>query len=97
MDLPLEKGQTQRVLYLAPPRPGATLIMLPGGSGKVGLQRGGDLRHDDNFVVRTRKDWVARGYAVLIPDTISQANLRGVRSSPAYGELVENLAAYAHM
>ena len=96
MDLPLEKGLTQRVLYLAPPRPRATLIMLSGGTGKVGVQRGGELRHDDNFVVRTREDWVARGYAVLIPDTIAQANLRGARSSPAYGRLVDDLAAYAY-
>ncbi|MCH4023852.1 MAG: alpha/beta hydrolase [Acetobacter sp.] len=96
MELPLEKGLTQRILYLAPSRPRATLIMLPGGSGKVDVQRDGDLRHDDNFVVRTREDWVARGYAVLIPDTIAEANLRGARSSPAYGKLVEDLVAYAH-
>ncbi len=95
-DLPLENGLTQRILYLAPPRPRATLIMLPGGSGEIGVQRDGDLRHDDNFVVRTREDWVARGYAVLIPDTIAQANLRGARSSPVYGKLVEELVAYAH-
>ncbi len=96
MDLPLGKGLSQRILYLAPPRPRATLIMLPGGSGKVGVQRDGDLRYDDNFVVRTREDWVARGYAVLIPDTIAQVNLRGARSSPAYGKLVVELASYAH-
>jgi hypothetical protein len=69
--------------------------MLPGGSGDIGVRRDGDLRHADNFVIRTRADWVARGYAVLIPDTVDQANLRGVRSSPAYGRLVDGLAAYA--
>ena len=96
VDLPLGAGLTQRVLYDAPPHPRATLVMLPGGSGDVGVRRGGDLRHDDNFVVRTRADWVARGYAVLIPDTVDRANLRGVRSSPAYAALVDGLAAYAH-
>jgi pimeloyl-ACP methyl ester carboxylesterase len=96
VDLPLGAGLTQRVLYDAPPHPRATLVMLPGGSGDVGVRRDGDLRHDDNFVVRTRSDWVTRGYAVLIPDTIDRANLRGVRSSPAYAELVDGLAAYAH-
>lgn len=96
LDLSFENGLTQRILYLAPARPQATLIMLPGGTGKVGVQRNGDLLHDDNFVVRTREDWVARGYAVLIPDTIAQANLRGARSSPAYGKLVDDLVAYAH-
>ena len=86
----------QRVLYDAPARPRATLVMLPGGTGDVGVRRDGDLRHDDNFVVRTRADWVAGGYAVLIPDTIEAANLRGARSSPAYGRVVDGLAAYAH-
>lgn len=96
IELPLGGGATQRVLYDAPSRPRATLVMLPGGTGEVGVGRDGDLRHDDNFVVRTRADWVAKGYAVLIPDTIGQANLRGVRSSPAYGRVVSELAAYAH-
>ncbi|WP_243973239.1 alpha/beta hydrolase [Methylobacterium sp. J-026] len=95
INLPLGGGVDQRVLYDAPPHPRATLVMLPGGSGDIGVRRDGDLRHEDNFVVRTRADWVARGYAVLIPDTVDQANLRGLRSSPAYGQLVNGLAAYA--
>jgi hypothetical protein len=95
VDLPLGDGLDQRVLYDTPPHPRATLVMLPGGSGDIGVRRDGDLRHEDNFVVRTRADWVARGYAVLIPDAVDQGNLRGVRSSPAYGRLVDGLAAYA--
>ena len=96
ISLPLEGGGQQRVLYDTPSRPRATLVMLPGGTGDVGVRRDGDLRHDDNFVVRTRAAWVAKGYAVLIPDTIDGANLRGARSSPYYGRVVEGLAAYAH-
>jgi hypothetical protein len=96
LNLPLGEGPDLRVLYDAPLHPRATLVMLPGGSGDIGIRRDGDLRHRDNFVVRTRADWLARGYAVLIPDTVGQANLRGVRSSPAYGRLVDGLASYAH-
>jgi pimeloyl-ACP methyl ester carboxylesterase len=70
--------------------------MLPGGSGDVGLTRGGDVRHNDNFVVRTRELWNARGYAVLIPDSINRANLRGMRSSPQYARLVNSLIGFAH-
>lgn len=95
VDLPLGDGLEVRVLYDAPHHPRATLVMLPGGSGDIGLRRDGELRRADNFVVRTRADWLARGYAVLIPDTVDRANLRGVRSSPAYGRLVHSLAAYA--
>jgi pimeloyl-ACP methyl ester carboxylesterase len=85
----------QRVLYLAPGRPRATIVMLPGGSGDIGLERNGSLRHGDNFVVRTRALWVAKGYAVLIPDAIDEANLRGTRSSPQYARLVADLVRFA--
>jgi len=95
-DLPLRGGASQRVLFVMPARVRGTVVMLPGGAGDVGLERSGDIRHDDNFVVRTRALWAQRGYAVLIPDTIDRANLRGVRSSPAYAELVEDLVAFAH-
>jgi hypothetical protein len=70
--------------------------MLPGGSGDIGLTRGGDIRHDENFVVRTRRLWNARGYAVLIPDTINRSNLRGLRSSPEYARLVGTMISFAH-
>lgn len=69
--------------------------MLPGGAGDVGLETNGDIRHGDNFVVRTRALWNAQGYAVLIPDTINHANLRGVRSTPQYAELVADLVSFA--
>ena len=95
-DLPLAGGDHQRVLYTAPARPRGVIVMLPGGAGDVGVRRDGDLRHDDNFVVRTRALWTAKGYAVLIPDTIDRANLRGVRSSPQYASLVDGLVGFAH-
>jgi hypothetical protein len=95
-DLPLSDGDPQRVLYVAPPHPWGTIVMLPGGAGDLGVERDGDVRHDDNFVVRTRGLWVSKGYAVLIPDTIDRANLRGVRSSPAYARLVDGLVRFAH-
>jgi hypothetical protein len=95
-DLPLSDGDHQRILYAAPSRPRATIVMLPGGAGEVGVERDGDIRHDDNFVVRTRAQWTAKGYAVLIPDTIDRANLRGLRSSPPYARLIDGLVRFAH-
>jgi pimeloyl-ACP methyl ester carboxylesterase len=96
IDLPLAAGDHQRVLFAAPPKPKAAIVMLPGGSGEIGLTRGGDIRHNDNFVVRTRGLWNARGYAVLIPDTIDRANLRGLRSSPEYARVVIGMIGFAH-
>ncbi|WP_266157152.1 alpha/beta hydrolase [Dyella silvatica] len=95
-DLPLRSGEQQRVLYVAPDHPKAVIVMLPGGAGNVGIERHGNLRHDDNFVVRTRSLWVNRGYAVLIPDALDGDNLRGLRSSPEYAALVEDLVAFVH-
>ncbi len=96
IDVPLTGSERQRVLYAAPARPKATIVMLPGGAGKVGLRRDGDVRHGDNFVVRTRALWIQRGYAVLIPDTVDHANLRGSRSSPEYAALILDLVRVAH-
>lgn len=95
-NLPLRDGSHQRVLYVAPMQPKATIVMLPGGAGDIGIKRNGDLRHDDNFVVRTRALWMQRGYAMLIPDSIDGDNLRGMRSSPAYATLVGDLVQFAH-
>ncbi|HEY0147016.1 MAG TPA: alpha/beta hydrolase [Methylovirgula sp.] len=95
IDLNLPDGTRERVLYAAPAHPQATLVMLPGGAGELGLRRDGDIRHDDNFVVRTRSLWVAQNYAVLIPDTIDRENLRGLRSSADYAAVVAALVQLA--
>lgn len=94
-DLRLGGGVDQKVLYVAPAKPVASIVMLPGGSGDVGLAADGGIRHDDNFVVRTRGLWVRRGYAVLIPDALAHASLRGERSSPDYAAAVVQLAEFA--
>jgi pimeloyl-ACP methyl ester carboxylesterase len=94
VNLPLASGAHQRLLYLAPSNPRGTLIMLPGGAGDVGIERDGDMRHDKNFLVRTRALWLARNYAVVIPD--ARENLRGLRSSPDYAAIVAALVDFAH-
>jgi hypothetical protein len=95
IDLPLSTGDHQRLLFVAPAKPKAVLVMLPGGSGEIGLTGRGDIRHDDNFVVRTIPLWNARDYAVLIPDTIDSSNLRGLRSSPDYARVVAGMIDFA--
>ena len=85
-----------RVLLLAPPTPRATIVMLPGGTGRIGITRTGDIRDPDNFTVRTANLWNARGDAVLIPDAIDQQNERDTRSTPAFASWVATLVATAH-
>jgi pimeloyl-ACP methyl ester carboxylesterase len=94
-DLPLHGGVRQRTLYLSPAKPVASIVMLPGGAGDIGLKTGSDISHGDNFVVRTREVWVNHGYAVIIPDTIDGHNLRGRRSSHEYAAVVAQLADFA--
>lgn len=88
-------GLAQRVLLVSPAAPRAVLVMLPGGAGDVGIRPDGTLAHGANVLVRTRKRFADQGFAVLIPDAAGTRNLRGRRSTPAYGDLVTALAAYA--
>jgi hypothetical protein len=95
LSIKVASGGDQRALYVSPAHPLATVVMLPGGAGDVGIEADGSLEHSHNFVVRSRALWVARGFAVLIADAVDDQNLRGARSSPAYGALVGDLVAAA--
>ena len=56
-------------LLLVPPRPVGSLILLPGGNGELGLEADGSFQHElGNQLVRTRLNYVARGFAVLLPE-----------------------------
>ena len=95
--LPPSSGERQRILYVAlHALPRATVVMLPGGAGNIELTGDGEVRRGENFVVRTREMCAAKGYAVVIPDTIDHANLRGVRSSSEYASVVEALIRFAY-
>ncbi|MBR1122249.1 alpha/beta hydrolase [Bradyrhizobium lablabi] len=94
-DLRFRRGISQRVLYVSPAAPVAVIVMLPGGTGKIGLKANGEVTHGDNFLVRTRDIWARHGYAVIIPDTIDKSSLRGDRSSLPYAKIVVQLANFA--
>ncbi len=94
LDLRLPGGATERALLLRPDTSRGTLVMLPGGAGVVGIAGDGTLEHADNVVIRTAPMWLARGYAVLIPD--APRNLRGSRSSLGYATAVSALVDEAH-
>jgi hypothetical protein len=94
-DLTVPGGLQQRVLYLRPKPSRGTIVMLPGGAGDLAIGDDGDLARDKNFVIRTRTLWLARGYAVVIPDALGGQNMRGLRSSPEYAKVVQALANFA--
>lgn len=96
LDLSIADMGSQRVLYVSPPHPRATLVMLPGGAGDIGIAPDGSLAHAHNFLVRSRDLWVERGFAVLIPDAVDGIkNLRGLRSTPKYAAVVAALVEAA--
>jgi pimeloyl-ACP methyl ester carboxylesterase len=95
-DLPLDNGGVQRVLYV--PSAGSTrgvIVMFPGGAGTIGIQNDGEIEHGDNFLVRTRDLWLAKGYAVIIVDSIDDHSMRGLRSTPAYAATAAKVIDFA--
>lgn len=94
VDLQLS-GTAQRVLYLSPPHPRGTLIMLPGGPGVVGIETDGSLKQGGNFVVRTRQGFARAGYAVIVPDAPGHHDLKGLRSTKDYADILRGLIAFA--
>ncbi len=94
--LALADGVHQRVLVLTPPEPRAVLVMFPGGTGQLGLGNDGHFAHGANVLVRTRADWVAQGFAVVIADAPTSASLRGARSTAAFGAAARRLITFVH-
>jgi pimeloyl-ACP methyl ester carboxylesterase len=95
-DLPLANGGFQRVLYIpAAGRMRGVMVMFPGGTGDIGIGKDGEIKHDDNFVVRTRDLWRARGYGVVLVDALDHQSMRGVRSTEAYADVTRRILAFA--
>ena len=94
-EVPLPGGAKQRALYARPASPRGAIVMLPGGAGDVGIDDEGGISHGNNFVVRTRALWLDQGYAVIIPDALDGQNMRGLRHSAAYAQVVAALVGFA--
>jgi hypothetical protein len=96
-DLPLEDGGFQRVLYDSPPSAlRGVIVMFAGGADDIGIEKNGDIKHGDNFVIRSRDLWIARGYGVVVVDAIGHQSMRGQRSTAAYAEVTRKIVAFAH-
>lgn len=96
-DLPLPDGSFQRVLYDAPPSAvRGVIVMFPGGADDIGIEKDGQIKHGDNFVVRSRDLWTAKGYGVVLVDAIDHQSMRGKRSTAAYAEVTREIVEFAH-
>ncbi|WP_240324531.1 serine aminopeptidase domain-containing protein [Trinickia diaoshuihuensis] len=96
-DLMLDGGGYQRVLFYGPESGmHGIIVMFPGGTGDIGIESDGAIRHEDNFVVRTRALWAHYGYGVVIVDAIGHQSMRGKRSTPEYANVTRDILAFAH-
>ena len=90
VDLPLEDGGSQRVLYASPANPPrAALIMLPGGNGIVEIANDGSIRRmGGNFLLRTLPLWQAQGFAVAVLSPPNGMSLLSHRHTLAYAATI---------
>ena len=73
-------GASQRVLFVTPERPAAVVVMFPGGDGIIGITADGTIAKRGNFLIRTRPNWLAQGFAFAAVDAArSRAGRNGDR------------------
>jgi pimeloyl-ACP methyl ester carboxylesterase len=79
VDIPTRPGVTQRLVYIAPPQPKASVILFAGGHGGLQISNEGDFTWGKgNFLVRTRQLFADAGLAVAVIDAPSD------RKAPAF-------------
>jgi len=73
LDLPARPGVKQRVLVETPAaqQTAATLVLLMGGNGQLGIYPNGSLQRDSHFLARVRGLLTARGHVVVLVDAPS--------------------------
>lgn len=71
VDLTTRGDVTQRILWM--PREGATasVILFPGGTGRIKITDDGDIRKDGNFLVRSRDKFAGQKLNVAVFDAPS--------------------------
>lgn len=90
---------TQRFLYAAPAQPKAAVILLAGGHGGLQIQNNGTLAWgNNNFLVRTRQQFLDAGLAVALLDAPSDRQsppfLSGYRQTPAHASDIQAVIAW---
>lgn len=90
-----ETYQRLRILHPAGPEK-AVLVLLAGGDGHLDIHADGSIRIAGNFLVRTREQWAAQGFLVIIPDTpADHPSLFRSRTSDFYRGILQGIVAHA--
>jgi hypothetical protein len=98
VDLPTRAGVTERLLVLQPAQATATVMLLTGGDGRVGISSGGGIERRGNFLVRSRERFQQEGFNVLVVDTPSdRSEMNGdFRESPEHMTDLGAAVRWAH-
>jgi pimeloyl-ACP methyl ester carboxylesterase len=97
VDIPTRPGVSQRLLVAKPAAPRATVILLAGGHGGLGIFPNGSLKWGDgNFLIRSRQYFLAQGLTTVVVDTPSdRPNLVGFRQTPEHLADIKAVIAWA--
>lgn len=99
VDLSPRSQVIERLLVETPASPptGATLVLLMGGNGQLGIYPNGSLRRDAHFLARVRGHLTARGHVVVLVDAPSdRRDLDGdFRESREHASDIGAVIAYA--
>src|ERR1051326_6791875 len=67
-------GAAQNVLFQSPTvNPAAVVVMFPGGDGRIGIGPNGAIAKQGNFLIRTRPQWLARGFLFVAVDAAERS------------------------
>lgn len=101
VEVPSPRGVSVRALEEIPANLKGAVILLAGGSGKLGLEMDGSMGPlRNNQLVRSRQLYTQAGYAFLVPDMgPGLGDAHGYRESAEHaldlGALVEHMRAFA--
>jgi dienelactone hydrolase len=89
VDIPTRPGVTQRMVVIEPDNPKAAVVLFAGGHGGLQISSAGNFKWgDENFVVRTRRLFVAKGLMAVVVDAPSDRQnapyLNGFRQTPQH-------------
>lgn len=91
------RGVTQKFIVIKPANPVAAVILFAGGHGGLGLTGRDSMNWgNNNFLVRTRRDFAAKGFLVAVVDAPSDRSRMNAifRMSNAHAKDISAVAAY---
>jgi pimeloyl-ACP methyl ester carboxylesterase len=101
VSIPTPRGVTQAFILIKPDKPVASVILLAGGNGALGLQSASSMKAlAGNFLVRSRDKFAAQKFLVAVVDAPSdqpQGMSAVFRVSGAHAGDIGAVAAYLKM